>query len=328
MSLDKKKGGHDAAVIKKVSRRQEESAHGGAWKVAFADFVLALMCLFLVMWLLASREQETMAQLLRNGGGSPLAEGTLSRIQHQGTPHGSLIPRELVPGQQATESRPNSQVKSSAQPSALDDGSGQKVRHRYDSTADLQKLAKMMSDLSAEAGLAGNIQTVITPYGLRVMLHDTDKQGMFERGSAVINERFKRLLQKMGQMFASIDNQLLLVGHTDSLQYKGQDYAAFSNWSLSSNRAMAARIQLLAGGMASNGILQVVGMADRAPLDRRHPDAAVNRRIELLVLTSGQAQAVSAMFGMPDDTAKAPAALDKPSATDLAALKQQLRLVP
>lgn len=324
MSLDKKKEG-TAAVIKKVSRRQDDGGHSGAWKVAFADFVLALMCLFLVMWLLASREQETMAQLLRNGGGSPLAEGTQSRIEHQGTPHGSLIPRELVPGQQATESRPNSQVKSSAQPSALDDGNGAKLRQRYDSAADLQKLAKMMSDLSVEAGLAGNIQTVITPYGLRVMLHDTDKQGMFERGSAVINERFKHLLQKMGQMFAHIDNQLLLVGHTDSLQYKGQDYAAFSNWSLSSNRAMAARMQLLLGGMASNGILQVVGMADRAPLDARHPDAALNRRIELLVLTTGQAQTVAAMFGMPGEGGQPAAGAEKPSAVELAALKQQLR---
>jgi len=140
---------------------------------------------------------------------------------------------------------------------------------------------------------------VITAYGLRVMLHDTDKQGMFERGSAVPNERFVRLLRRMGPLFAKMDNQMLLVGHTDSVPYADPAHTAYSNWTLSSNRAMAARAQLLVGGMPPDGILQVVGMADRAPLDTRDAAAGVNRRIELLILTRAQARTVAAMFGMP-----------------------------
>ena len=140
---------------------------------------------------------------------------------------------------------------------------------------------------------------MVTPYGLRVMLHDTDERGMFVRGSPVPTDRFRRLLRKMGPLFAQMENQMLIVGHTDSLQYANTDTAAYSNWTLSSSRAMAARAHLLAGGMNTDSILQVVGMADRAPLDAAHADAGVNRRIELLVLTRGQSTTIAAMFGVP-----------------------------
>jgi chemotaxis protein MotB len=153
--------------------------------------------------------------------------------------------------------------------------------------------------MSADAGLSSNLQTVITAYGLRVMLHDTDRQGMFERGSAVPSARFVGVLRKMGPLFAAMSNQMLIVGHTDSQAYADRGAAAFSNWNLSADRAMAARAQLLAGGMAGDGVLQVVGMADRAPIDTTDARAGVNRRIELLILTGGQADTIAAMFGAP-----------------------------
>lgn len=290
--MSKLKREHEEAVIKKVSRRQEEQGHGGAWKVAFADFVLALMCLFLVMWLLASREQETLEQALKSGGTSQLAAGSASRIELLTAPRGSLIPREPIPGQPTTD-RPNSQVKSTGQPSALDGR-----RQRYDSLADLNTLAARVAALSQQAGLSGHVQTAVTPYGLRVTLHDTDDEGMFDRGSTVLAGRFERLLRQMGGMFADVDNPMLIVGHTDAVQFRG-NADGFSNWTLSSHRAMAARRFLQEGGMAESSVLQVVGMADRAPLDRRHPDAGVNRRIELMVLTSAQAEAIAAMYGAP-----------------------------
>jgi chemotaxis protein MotB len=163
-------------------------------------------------------------------------------------------------------------------------------------------LAKALQQMSHDAGLKSNLESVITPYGLRVMLHDTDKQGMFVRGSAIPTGKFQSLLRKMGPLFARMKNQMLIVGHTDSLQYENTSHAAFSNWNLSSNRAMSARAQLLAGSMPSDSVLQVVGMADRAPLDTKHATAGINRRIELLILTSSQANAVAGMFGMPGNT--------------------------
>jgi chemotaxis protein MotB len=291
---------HEATVVKRVSRKDHDDGHGGAWKVAFADFCLALMCLFLVLWVMAARQQERIQEVMRAPGGSVMDEGQGIMPETAGGPRGSMIAREPVPRRGDSTTTGRAVTHGEVEPSDTRDGVfAPKVR--YETPTDLQALAQVLARLSADAGLAGNVQAVVTPYGLRVMLHDTERQGMFQRGSAIPSDRFRRLLRQMAPLFAQMDNQMLIVGHTDSLQYADQSYAAFSNWTLSSNRAMSARAQLLSGGMATEGILQVVGMADRAPLDTQDAAAGVNRRIELLILTSGQARTIAAMFGMPRD---------------------------
>jgi chemotaxis protein MotB len=289
---------HSEAVVKRVSRKAQEEDHSGAWKVAFADFCLALMCLFLVLWVMAAREQERIQEVMRSPGGSVMDEGQGIMPETAGGPRGSLIAREPVPRRGAAATSGNAVAQGGGEPvDPIQGPFAPKVR--YESQRDLEALSQLLARLSIEAGLANNLQSVVTPYGLRVMLHDTDRQGMFERGSWVPGESFRGLLQRMGPLFAQMENQVLIVGHTDSLQYAHRGHAAFSNWTLSNNRAMAARAQLLAGGMASGSILQVVGMADRAPLDTKNTAAAFNRRIELLILTSEQARVISAMFGAP-----------------------------
>ncbi|GGY04676.1 flagellar motor protein MotB [Paludibacterium paludis] len=290
---------HEEAVIKRVSRKHDEEGHGGAWKVAFADFCLALMCLFLVLWVLAARNQEQAETLLRTSFGNPALEGGSSVLNHEGNPPGSLIPRDPVSGR--IQAQAQSQIKNSGMNSAIQKNGAETSEERkyYDSAEDLKKLAKTLKEMSAEAGLGGNIDSNITPYGLRVMLHDTDNQGMFDRGSALPSPRFRLLLHKIGPLFAAIENQVMVVGHTDSVQYAAKGASAFSNWTLSSNRAMAARANLIDGGMPAANVLQVVGMADRAPYDPAHPDASINRRIELLVLSRSQAAFVAGLFGMP-----------------------------
>ena len=287
----------EQAVIKRGGRRQNDEEHGSAWKVAFADFCLALMCLFLVLWVMAARQQEEIQEVMRTSNGSRMDEGLGIMPESLGGPRGSLI--ERLPVLQSGESSEGRQRKKNGAESANGE---QFSKVRYETPSDLQALSRLLAHLSADAGLSSNLQSVITPYGLRVMLHDTDRQGMFVRGSAVPTDRFKNLLRKMGPLFAQMENQILIVGHTDSLQYADQDYAAFSNWTLSSNRAMAARAHLLAGHMSADSILQVVGMADRAPLEVRDTTASVNRRIELLILTSAQAASIAAMFGMAGES--------------------------
>ncbi|HEY4066963.1 MAG TPA: flagellar motor protein MotB [Burkholderiaceae bacterium] len=303
---------HEATVIKRGSRKHHDEGHGGAWKVAFADFCLALLSLFLVLWLMAAREQEHLKEVMREPGGNAVDEGQGHMTETMGGPRGSLIEREPLPhtGDAPAGSRPAE--------------AGAKVH--YESPADLKTLSQVLEKLSVDAGLSSNLQTVITAYGLRVMLHDTDKQGMFERGSAAPNERFRNLLRKMGPLFAQMSNQMLIVGHTDSLQYADRGYAAFSNWSLSSDRAMAARANLVVGGMPMSSVLQVVGMADRAPMDAVDATAGVNRRIELLILTTAQAHTVAAMFGMPDNTQPLTDGVDSalPDREALQALRAQI----
>lgn len=288
-------------IVKRVTRRRSGHEHASsAWKVAFADFCLALLALFLVLWLLASREQEHLQDLLKHAGGSMIDEGRGRMVETAGGPRGSLISREPMPSH-------GDRVAKRSLASGDDDpaGPGQGIRLSktlYETRADMVELADVLDQLGVQAGLAGNVQSLITPYGLRVMLHDTDKQGMFQRGSSMPSERFRRLLNELGPLFDQIENQMVIVGHTDSLQYTDRGPTAMSNWRLSSERAMTARSYLLAGGMPAHSVLQVVGLADGAPLNVNDTAAHENRRIELLILTKGQARSISAMFGAPGET--------------------------
>lgn len=285
-------GGHET-VVKRVSRKAHDDGHGGAWKVAFADFCLALLCLFLVLWLLASRNSERMQEVLKSAGANLLEEGNgLTNSLASGS-RGSMIERHPVPAHGEVPARGESRESSNTP----DDSTVQMNKSRYESPSELRTLAKMIERISADEGLAGNLSTAVTPQGLRLMLHDTDARGMFERGSAMPSQRLQALLRRLGPLFARIQNQLLIVGHTDASKYNVTEPGGFSNWGLSTHRAMAARLHLLEGGMREASVLQVSGMADSALLDTDNPTAAVNRRIELMVLTSRQSAAMSAMFG-------------------------------
>ena len=287
---------HDQTIVKRGGGKHKHDDHGGAWKVAFADFCLALMCLFLVLWLIAARNTEALEQVLTESDGAKTDQGKGVMPEQVGGPRGSLIDRFPMPHSGSTEEPGEKLAQGEPQPAVTTE------KFKYDSPSDLAALSKALTKMSADFGLTSNLEAVVTPYGLRVMLHDTDRQGMFVRGSAVPTDKFRALLRKMGPLFAKMENQMLIVGHTDSLQYADTSYAAFSNWTLSANRAMSARSQLLAGGMNSQSVLQVVGMADRAPLDVKRADAGVNRRIELLILTTAQAKTIASMFGMPDNS--------------------------
>lgn len=293
------KGGD--TVVRRVTRRAGfDDGHSSAWKVAFADFCLALLCLFLVLWLMAAREQEYLQDLLKHAGGGMIDEGRGKLSETLGGPRGSLISREPMPsnGDQLAKRKVSSGTDDPAGP-----GQGLRLsKTLYETRADMVELAAVLADLGERAGLGNNVHSVITPQGLRVMLHDTDKLGMFERGSAMPSERFRRLLQMLGPLFDRIENQMVIVGHTDSLQYADRGPAAMSNWRLSSERAMTARSYLLAGGMPAKSVLQVVGLADGAPLNTNDPSANENRRIELLILTRDQSRSISAMFGAPGAT--------------------------
>ena len=309
-----KKGGadkhHEATIVKRGGGKHHDDEHGGAWKVAFADFCMALMALFLVLWLIAAREAQQVKNQVRDNTASGLIEGSGGKPEIKSSPAGSLIERFQLPKSNGGAEGPAAGAKANTST----------VRTKYESPSELAALAHQLQQMSADAGLASNLATVITPDGLRVMLHDTDRQGMFVRGSPLPTAKFAKLLRAMAPLFEKMENQMLIVGHTDSLQYTRAGPTSYSNWSLSVNRALAARSELLIGGMRSESILQLVGMADRAPIDAAHPDASANRRIELLILTSKQAAAIKTMFGTPADTE--PLTSDaSTSKTDDAALK-------
>ena len=276
---------HESTIVKRGGGKHQHDEHGGAWKVAFADFCLALMALFLVLWLIAAREQQNLKAIVRDATDAGILDEQGQKPAIATEPSGSLIERFAVPR--------------TGNGGSGDPGAPSAPKVAYETPADLSALSRALTELSTSAGLESNVATVVTPYGLRVMLHDTDKQGMFMRGSALPTDRFALLLKKMGPLFAQMRNQMLIVGHTDSSRYAGKDKGGYSNWALSTDRALAARARLLGGGMLSSSVLQVVGMADRGPLHPEKPLDGRNRRIELLILTSAQSRAVAAMFGAP-----------------------------
>jgi len=319
VQANKKGGGdhHGETIVKRGGGKHHDDEHGGAWKVAFADFCMALMALFLVLWLIASRDASQAKKIVRDNMASGMIEGSGHKPQLEGNAAGSLIERFEMPKSNGGSEGPNA-------------GKKDTVRTKYESASELAALAHALEKMSADAGLSSNLANVVTPNGLRVMLHDTDRQGMFVRGSPLPTDKFAKLLRAMAPLFEKMENQMLIVGHTDSLQYTYKGPTGYSNTSLSVNRALAARGELLSGGMRGDSVLQVVGMADRAPLDTSKPEASANRRIELLILTSGQAASVKAMFGTPGptETLTQDVTVSKPGEEALQELRSQMAKKP
>lgn len=261
--------GHDT-IVKRSRGGDHDDDHGGNWKVAFADFCLALMCLFLLLWLMNAREHEAEqrrmegASRILDSGGNGILDGERGAVA-------GLFDRERAAG-----SSP----------------------HFYEGREDLDQLAARLRRASEEAGLQENLGFEITESGLRVLLHDTDRRGVFRVGSAAPDPRFRELIRRLGSLFTDVGNPILVIGHTDARPYRG---FAGSNWHLSSERALSSRDLLIAGGMPAGTVLQTAGMADNALLVREDPLAAANRRIEFLVLSAARAATLKQMFGVPEN---------------------------
>nr|WP_225608912.1 MULTISPECIES: OmpA family protein [unclassified Comamonas] len=152
---------------------------------------------------------------------------------------------------------------------------------------------------------------------------------MFKLGSAEPTAEFVRLLRRIGPMFREIDNQLVIAGHTDALPYSSHSAFAASNWSLSMQRALAARGHMMLGGMPERSVLQVIGMAEVAPADPEQPQAAINRRVELLVTTKAHAQNVHQTFGrLPVSEPLTPGLQSSPADTPMLELLRKVLLQP
>lgn len=276
---------HSEVVVRRGGRRHDEEEHGGAWKVAFADFCLALMCLFLVLWVLAARDKEEVQRMFGQGTASSMLRDSNGRqLGVEATPPGTMIGRDPVLSRHPGGAPANQALQ------------------RLESREDLERLSQQVRAVGNQLGLQDHLETMVTAEGLRVLIHDTEHEGMFRVGSSEPSGKFAALLQRIGPLFQRIGNQLVIVGHTDARAFAGQGSNGASNWSLSSERALAARTQMMRGGMPDSSVLQVMGMADAAPVDPAHPLAAVNRRVELLVTTQEHARGVAATFGRPGHT--------------------------
>lgn len=290
---------HEQIVIKRSGRRHGHEHHGGAWKVAFADFMIALMALFLVLWILQVVDQkERQAIVAYINSSSVFDEGS-------GNPFDTA--NSLSPIDFGGDASDLSSHNAAMAITSFFDGNGDGpesdalVPGEFETQEQLAVLAKVVEEMAKQVSAQGNVMVEVTPQGLRVILQDNYIQHMFSRGGSQLTPYFEDLLLALAPVFKKIKNQLIISGHTDATQFKSRSNSK-SNWELSASRANVARQTLIAGGMPEQRVLQIAGMSDRALLNDEEPSASENRRIELFVLTTPAAQVVDSLFGGSSDS--------------------------
>jgi chemotaxis protein MotB len=262
-------GGDKRPIIirrKKVIHRH----HGGSWKIALADFMTALMALFLVLWILS------VASVEQREGVAEYFSAPLASVVTGGDRAGST---KVIPGggpdpAHSDGERARIDTREFSRPS--------EQQRRF--FMDLQRRIETVIEADPELReLRQQMRFDLTPEGLRIQLLDTEQRPMFAVGSDRVEPYMRNLLRTIAPLLNDLPNDLSIGGHTDSRAYAG-GYRGYSNWELSSDRANASRRELVAGGLDSDKLLRVSGFADRVLLPDADPLAAVNRRIELLVL--------------------------------------------
>jgi chemotaxis protein MotB len=311
-------------IIVKRIKKGGHGKHGGAWKIAYADFVTAMMAFFLLMWLLGSVSKGDLKGIshyfktpLRTAlmGGSSTGEAK-SVIQGGGTDltasagqvhKGENEPRQL----DEKELEAQMEAREAARLAELKD----KIEKAIEANPQLAPFRKQ-------------IMVDLTPEGLRIQIVDEQNRPMFPTGSSNLASYTRDLLREIGTILNDVPNRVSLSGHTDAAAFGSGD-RGFSNWELSAERANSARREMIAGGMAETKVLRVVGLASAVGFPGASPLDAVNRRISIIVLnrktekaiTAESAAAPAAPAGAPGarPAAPGPASDAGPAATPVAA---------
>ncbi len=339
----KRRSGDKATLI--VIKREEVAAsahHGGAWKVAYADFITAMMAFFLLMWLLnatteaqrrgiadyfspnATLGRAASGSGLPLGGRTPYDQGSLvsdrgamsviqahaaappdtddddadataqvippNEARNSGLENGTASGNAAIAGPQSGTRAPGGGA--ALDPAAAPQSQAQTARmlraelERQEHAAFEQAADQIRQAVHADpqlAELGRQLAIDMTPEGLRIQILDEERLPMFATGSAVLQDRARMLLQKVGPVLAKLPEAISISGHTDAAPYRGGDK---SNWELSTERANATRRLLIDAGLQETRIRSVTGNADRDPLLPADPLAAENRRIAIVVLRS------------------------------------------
>jgi chemotaxis protein MotB len=275
-------------IVKKI-KKGGHGHHGGAWKIAYADFVTAMMAFFLLMWLLGSTTegdkkgiadyfQSPLRVAMFGGSGS----GDSSHVLKGGGQDLTRTTGQVKHGEIESE-RKTINLK------ALKD---EQIRAEIARLKSLQE--KIDGELLNNPGLGAfrsQILLELTRDGLRIQIVDAQNRPMFNSGSSVVQPYMQDLLRAIGAVLAEVPNRLTLEGHTDATPFSGGE-RGYSNWELSADRANASRRELLAGGLPEERVLRVQGLASSQLMVRDKPDDPTNRRISLVVMTRDAEDAI------------------------------------
>jgi chemotaxis protein MotB len=278
-------------IYKKVYIEGHGGHHGGAWKVAYADFVTAMMAFFLLMWLLGATNEKqrkaladyfapTLVQLKENSAGSMGLFGGSSitdqdNYQHKASQTGTrslTVPAEVVGGTQV----------GTGDKGTLKDRAALSAEDRKNFEAMKRQMARAMAATPNLAKLSNHVRFVQTRDGLRIDLLDDADYSMFDLGTTQLEPRASALIGLVAQTIKDTENPIMIRGHTDSLGYG--DPLAMNNWMLSSARAEATRRRLANGGIGEARFNRIEGVADREPIIRGNAADPRNRRVAITLL--------------------------------------------
>ncbi|MBW0182540.1 MAG: flagellar motor protein MotB [Hydrogenophaga sp.] len=268
-------------IIKRI-KKSGHAAHGGAWKIAYADFVTAMMAFFLLMWLLGSTakgELEGIASYFQ----SPVK---VSLMGGPGTGNSSSI----LPGGGRDLSKSSGQMDSGDAERAAKLMGAQMARAesmRRDAARIValeRKITTLIEKNPKLSEYGSQIQLEKTTDGLHIQIVDQGNRPMFDAGSSLVKPYMRDILREIGAALGDVENHIALAGHTDATPYGSGD-RGYSNWELSADRANASRRELVAGGLPDNKLRRVEGLASSRLLRADQPNDPINRRISIVVMT-------------------------------------------
>ena len=275
-----------------IVRRIKKSAHGhhgGAWKIAYADFVTAMMAFFLLMWLLGSTAKGDLS------GISEYFSQPMKVALFGGEGSGDAI--SLIKGGGKDLTRKAGQENKANMPAKKktidpEAGKAEAIRQEKAKLEELKiKFEKKIDTHSILKQFKKQIMIDITAEGLRIQIMDEKNRPMFTIGSAVLQPYTKEILSEISKVLNDVPNAISLSGHTDATPYSGGD-RGYSNWELSADRANACRRELVSGGIEDGKILRVVGLGSAVLFDKNDPLNPVNRRISIIVMNKQTEEAV------------------------------------
>jgi chemotaxis protein MotB len=294
--LSDKEGERPIIVVKKV--KKGGGHHGGAWKVAYADFVTAMMAFFMVMWLIASVNKETRAAIFDYFKNPSMDQGKSPKA----------APGQMGPGGASTSVinlRGGLDARKSASPisTGLGTPTNGSVTDRPNFKApnsdeakkaaaaeERKKLESLLSQLTEAIGKSQALKPFkeqllldITPEGLRVQIVDAQNRPMFDLGSSKLKNYTNDIMKALAPYLNSVPNHISLAGHTDTTPYMVP--GGYNNWDLSTDRANAARRALESGGLQPDKVSRVVGLSSSVLFDKENTRNPINRRISIIVMT-------------------------------------------
>jgi chemotaxis protein MotB len=286
-------------IIVKRRKKSGEGHHGGAWKVAYADFVTAMMAFFLVMWLVTAVSKEQRAAIfeyfknpsmesgksvkaapgqigpggastspINLGGGLDALRTSSSKVPNMGATTAIVRHEDTKPTKEESEAQAREQVA--------------EAEHKKLETL-MEELKEAVSKSQALQPFKDQLLLDITPEGIRIQIVDAQNRPMFDVGSARLRDYTQSILHELTPYLSSVPNRISITGHTDTRPYPGQ--GGYSNWELSADRANAARRALVGSGLPDEKIARVVGLASSVLFNRDEPQSPINRRISIVIMT-------------------------------------------